>query len=77
MDKFEVSAVDQAFYEIFCLAFRLLEDEWYSRPNVHYMNFPDVMQATSRRFELLLDAVDDLNTIKAMNQYESLVPPRR
>ena len=42
------------YSEIYCITFHLLEEEWYSRDNVSYFDFPFVLEATSDKLSSLL-----------------------
>ena len=47
---------EKIFYELFCCFFFMLHKEWYSTPNVSYMQFPSVLQATSVKCQKLIES---------------------
>lgn len=51
------------FYELFCYCFKLLDREWYSRPNVSYMDFPTVLSSTSQKVQTVFAQHENLTNI--------------
>lgn len=51
------------FYELFCYCFKLLDREWYSRPNVSYMDFPAVLSSSSQKVQALFAQHENLTNI--------------
>lgn len=61
------TSTQHAFNEVFSMCFMELEEEWYSRPAVSYMDFPEVVSATAARVQILLECFTDMEQIEESN----------